>query len=74
VSYASTYRFALADRARREQAENFRPGSDAPAWEQVAYAIWLAQAGFHDEAARQRERLAAAGIAWPESAPAGTAK
>jgi hypothetical protein len=68
VSYASTYRFAVADRGRAEQVENFRPGDDAPLAEQVAFTVWLGQMGFADDAARLRERLSAGGVIWADTA------
>ena len=67
-SYASTYRFSVATALQKEQVENFRPAPEAAAGDKVVYALWLAQSGFLDEAARYRERLAAEGVAWPGAA------
>jgi hypothetical protein len=65
TAYASSYRFTVADAGLRAEVDNFRPQPDAPTREQLVYALWLEQTGLGDEAARQWQQLAAAGIARP---------
>jgi hypothetical protein len=48
--YSSSADFALAPAALRAQADSLRPAASAPLSSRIAYAAWLDQAEFKDEA------------------------